>query len=122
MKQPQLTRREIEALQALMNIAEASAQDEGDYAGFDYEAMESASAKLNAMTPPAFYVCSVDEHHSGPHATKEEAKKAVRFSYMVRAPKFKLYPSGTLGYKRLYLGTFAQLHADGFPDEKIFGE
>jgi hypothetical protein len=44
-----LTSRELDALIALIAIAKAGPQNEGDYQGFDYRAMERAREKLATM-------------------------------------------------------------------------
>lgn len=44
-----LTSKEIDALLALIAIAHAGMENEGDYAGFDYPSMESAEEKLIVM-------------------------------------------------------------------------
>lgn len=44
-----LTEREIGALLALVDIAEAGRRGEGDYQGFDYSAMTRAADKLRDM-------------------------------------------------------------------------
>jgi hypothetical protein len=45
-KQIEFTAKEIEALFGLIAIAVAGPENEGDYAGFDYKAMERARLKL----------------------------------------------------------------------------
>lgn len=44
-----LTDKEISALRSLVAIADAGAEDEGDYQSFDYDSMRSADDKLGTM-------------------------------------------------------------------------
>lgn len=49
MKRIKFSQAELEALQALISIADAGLADEGDYQGFNYAAMDTAGTKIAAL-------------------------------------------------------------------------